>query len=163
MTHRTPLKNKFLHVLLSNSFPRLRICTMFDIGVVTCSDTWMGSSTLQTLNLPMKNPLDQGKLRSLCPRLRRLTTDEFPIDGFSAGNALTFWQHSIAISWERLSVELQNLVHRYMFQSSLTSISFISIDFSIHVLYEKYMSVTQSHKKPSFFEDVRKVEFPANS
>jgi len=51
----------------------------------------------------------------------------------SAGNALKFWQLSILISPKWLSVELQNLVHMCRLQSSLTFISFPSIDQIIHV------------------------------
>ncbi len=112
MTNKITIKDNLLQVLLSNGFPRLRICTTFDIGFsTTFSDTWTGSPTLHTLNLTIRDPVHQEKLRSLCPRLRRLTTDHFPMDGFSPGNALMFWPLSVAISCERLSVQLRNLVH----------------------------------------------------
>ncbi len=54
--------------------------------------------------------------------------------GLSAGNALTFWQVPVPISPKRLTIELRNLVHRCMLQSCLTTLSFTSIDFMIHVV-----------------------------
>ncbi len=93
MTDGTTITNNLLQVLLSNGFPRLRICKVFDIGDVRFSDTWTGSSTLHTLNLFLsgnffiKDPTPQELILSICPRLRQLTTNRFPMDGFE-GNAL---------------------------------------------------------------------------
>ncbi|CAF0752962.1 unnamed protein product [Adineta steineri] len=49
-------------VILSNGFPQLRICTALDIGTVPFSDTWIGSSSLQMLNLKMETDQDYEKL-----------------------------------------------------------------------------------------------------
>ncbi len=87
VTNKTTIKDNLLQVLLSNGFPRLRICKAFDIGGVDFSDTWTGSDTLYTLNVFMRNSVHQEKLRSICPRLHRLTTNNFPMNGFT-GNAL---------------------------------------------------------------------------
>jgi len=40
--------------------------------------------------------------------------------------------------------------------------SLTSIEFMVHILYEKYMPVTHSHKRPSFFSDVRYGKFFTN-
>jgi hypothetical protein len=88
VTNNTTIKDNLLQVLLSNGFLRLRICKAFDIGGVVFSDTWTGSDGLHTLNLWMRNPVHHEQIRSICPQLHRLTTDNFPMDGF-AGNALT--------------------------------------------------------------------------
>jgi hypothetical protein len=66
-------------VILSNGFPRLRICTAFDIGALAFNTTWTGSSALHTLNLNLKTTFDCEQLRSVCPQLRRLTTYESSI------------------------------------------------------------------------------------
>jgi hypothetical protein len=87
VTNKTTIKDNLLQVLLSNGFPRLRICKVFDTGLVGFDNTWTGSPTLHTLNLYMRNPVYHEQIRSICPRLHRLTTDDFPMDGF-AGNAL---------------------------------------------------------------------------
>jgi hypothetical protein len=87
VTNKTTIKDNVLQVLLSNGFPRLRIYKAFDIGFVGFNNTWTGSDTLHTLNLFMRNTVDQEKLRSICPRLHRLTTDNFPMNGFT-GNTL---------------------------------------------------------------------------
>ncbi len=88
VTNSKPIIENLLQVLLSNGFPRLRICKVFDIGGVDFSDTWTGSPTLHTLNLSMRNSVHHEQIRSICPGIRRLTTDNFPMDGFT-GNALT--------------------------------------------------------------------------
>jgi hypothetical protein len=73
---------KGLKILLSNGFPRLRICTTLKMGflVFNFHNTWAGSSTLRTLNLPMEKSHDCEQLRSICPGLRRLTTNRHSMD-----------------------------------------------------------------------------------
>jgi hypothetical protein len=49
---------------------------MLDIGTLTFSDTWTGSSKLRILNLPMETKHDCEQLRSVLPHLRQLTTHD---------------------------------------------------------------------------------------
>ena len=65
-------------IILSNGFPRLRICAAFDIGALVFSDKWLGSPALHILNLNMKTMHDHEQLHSVCPHLRQLTTYESP-------------------------------------------------------------------------------------
>ncbi len=88
VTNNESIKENLLQVLLSNGFSRLRICKVFDLGPASFSDTWTGSPTLHTLNLSLWDGVHQGQIHSLCPQLRQLTTDNFPMDGFT-GNAYT--------------------------------------------------------------------------
>ncbi|CAF4997072.1 unnamed protein product [Rotaria sp. Silwood1] len=70
-------------VILSNGFPRLRICTVMDIGSVPFNDEWTGSLNLQILNVEMKTNKDEEKLRLKLPYVRQLTThDSLSIDPF---------------------------------------------------------------------------------
>ncbi len=94
MNNSKAIRNNLLQVLLSNDFPQLRIFKAFDIGRdVTFSDTWTGSPTLHTLNLFLsgnffiKDPTPEELMHSICPRLRQLTTNQFPMEDFE-GNAL---------------------------------------------------------------------------
>ena len=73
MSNRETIENLF-ETILSNGFPRLRICTAFDIEPLDFSNTWTGSSNLRALNLNLKTEHDCQQLRSICPQLRRLTT-----------------------------------------------------------------------------------------
>jgi len=66
--------NNLLEVILSNGFPRLRICTAFHIGCFEYNNAWTGSSTLRILNLHLKTTTDSDQLRSVCSQLRQLTT-----------------------------------------------------------------------------------------
>lgn len=91
MINKKETINDLLQVLFSNGFPRLRICTIFDIGFSVCfNDTWTGSPTLRTLNLYMRELLDREQLRSVCPRLRRLTTKRFSLDEPLKGKSFVF-------------------------------------------------------------------------
>jgi hypothetical protein len=76
MNGDTETINNLFQVILSNGFPRLRICLAFDIGALSFNNTWIGSPVLHTLNLNMKTTYDYEQLRSVCPHLRRLTTYE---------------------------------------------------------------------------------------
>ncbi|CAF4208617.1 unnamed protein product, partial [Adineta steineri] len=79
---RATLKNSMknisdlFQVILSNGFPQLRICTALDIGTVPFGDTWIGSSSLQILNLKMKTDQDYEKLLLKLPDGCQLTTYE---------------------------------------------------------------------------------------
>ena len=85
VTDRKQTEENFLQVLLSNVFPQLRICTILDMGFfsINFNNVWTGSATLRTLNLRMTTLDGPEKLRSLCPRLRRLTTNRLSIDDAS--------------------------------------------------------------------------------
>lgn len=68
--------NRLFQVILSDGFPRLRICKGFRIGTLTFSETWKGSPSLRILNLNLQTTTDCDQLRSICPQLYRLTTDD---------------------------------------------------------------------------------------
>ncbi len=75
-----------------NGFPRLRICTMYNnigSGSGSFSNTWTGSTSLRALNLCIQM-LQCEQLRSICPRLRRLTTHMFKVDDLSLGTYFLF-------------------------------------------------------------------------
>ncbi|CAF3918142.1 unnamed protein product [Rotaria sp. Silwood2] len=74
MNENTQTISNLFQAIFSNDFPRLRICTTFDVGAVAFSDTWIGSPALHTLNLNMKTKHDCEQFRSVCLHLRRLTT-----------------------------------------------------------------------------------------
>ncbi len=65
--------NNLFQVILSNGFPRLRICTATGIGSLDASETWTGSPTLRLLVLDGEIPLTYGQIRSLYPNLRQPT------------------------------------------------------------------------------------------
>ena len=56
--------------ILSNGFPRLRICTTIGINAIERSETWTGSPALRTLILNLRTLSDCEYIRSLCPNLR---------------------------------------------------------------------------------------------
>ncbi|UJR16721.1 hypothetical protein I4U23_003621 [Adineta vaga] len=68
--------HNIFEVILSNGFPRLRICTALDVGTVPFSKTWTGSPNLRVLNLPIRTDEDKEKLRRKFPQICRLTTYE---------------------------------------------------------------------------------------
>lgn len=75
MTHSHETIDNLLQIIFTNGFPRLEICTIFGLGlVVIFSDTWTGSSSLRFVNLYMPHSHHREQLRSICPRLRRLTS-----------------------------------------------------------------------------------------
>ena len=80
MTKRHERVNNLLQILLSNGFPRLQICIMFDTGIVSFQETWTGSSSLHTLNLFIPHPVHREQLRSICPQLCRLTNYRFSMN-----------------------------------------------------------------------------------
>ncbi len=67
--------NNLFQVILSNGFPRLRIFTAISIPLLDSSDTWTGSPVLRALHLNMKTAYDYEKLLSVCPNLRRFTSN----------------------------------------------------------------------------------------
>jgi ubiquitin-protein ligase len=67
---RKTLKNLF-EVILSNGFPRLRICTAAGIESLDESETWTGSPSLRILILDVRTPVAYEKLGSVCPNLRQ--------------------------------------------------------------------------------------------
>ncbi len=74
MNSGTNVINKLFAVILSNGFPRLRICTAVGIGTVDSSEKWTGSPALRTLHLDMKTAHDYEQLLYACPNLRRFTS-----------------------------------------------------------------------------------------
>jgi hypothetical protein len=84
----TKTKSDLFQVILSNGFPRLRICTALDIGAVAFSDTWTGSPLLHTLNLKMQKDEDDEKLRSKFSYMRQLTTYEDSSIDMSIGKSV---------------------------------------------------------------------------
>jgi hypothetical protein len=82
--------NNLFQIILSNGFPRLRICTALDIGTLSFSNTWTGSPALRTLNLVMKTKSDYDQLHSICPHLHRLTTHNSSIDDTQIGTSFLF-------------------------------------------------------------------------
>ena len=75
MTSSHETINNLLQIIFTNGFPRLEICTIFDIGlVVVFSEIWTGSPSLRFVNLYMPHSHHREQLRSICPRLRRLTS-----------------------------------------------------------------------------------------
>ena len=65
--------SNLFRMILSNGFPRLRICTAVGIIPLTSSEAWTGSPALQYLHLDVQPQLDQERLRAVCPGLRRFT------------------------------------------------------------------------------------------
>jgi len=65
---------KLFKVILSNGFPRLKICTAVDIGTLDSSEIWTGSPALRILHLDMKTTHDYTKVHNACPNLRRFTS-----------------------------------------------------------------------------------------
>jgi hypothetical protein len=84
----TKIISDLFQVILSNGFPRLRICTALDIGSVAFSDTWTGSPLLHTLNLKMQTDQDEEKLRSKFSYMRQLTTYEDSSIDISTGKSV---------------------------------------------------------------------------
>lgn len=80
--------NNLLQIIFTNGFPRLEICTIFDIGIVVVfNDTWTGSPSLRNVNLYMPHSHHREKLRAICPRLRRLTSYRLSTNDPLQGNS----------------------------------------------------------------------------
>lgn len=83
--------SNLLQIIFTNGFPRLEICTIFDIGIVVVfSDTWTGSPSLRIVNLYMPHSRHREQLRSICPRLRRLTSFRLSTNDPLQGNSNIF-------------------------------------------------------------------------
>ncbi len=63
------IRNLF-QAILSNGFPRLRICTAAGIGSLDSNQIWTGSPGLHFLRLDGQTSLIYGQILSLCPNLR---------------------------------------------------------------------------------------------
>jgi hypothetical protein len=66
--------NNLFQVILSNDFPRLRMCTAVRIGALVQNGRWTGSDALRSLHLDIETRDDYEKLRSICPHLKRFTS-----------------------------------------------------------------------------------------
>ncbi len=64
--------NQLFQMILSNSFPRLRICTAIGIEALNSNETWTGAPAIRLLLLSGQTPLINERLRSACPNLRLL-------------------------------------------------------------------------------------------
>jgi hypothetical protein len=67
--------SNLFQVILSNGFPKLRICTAVGIGTFVSSKTWKGSPALRSLHLDMETSHDYEQLLSTCPHLHHFTSD----------------------------------------------------------------------------------------
>ncbi len=80
-------------VILSNGFPRLRICTATGIGSLDSNEIWTGSPALRHLILDVRTPLAYDKIRSVCSNLRQFQSaspsfSQLPINHSSHGQRL---------------------------------------------------------------------------
>ncbi len=66
--------NDLFQLILSNGFPRLRLCTAVGIAPLATSDTWSRSPALRSLHLDMKSAYNYEQIFYLCPNLRRFTS-----------------------------------------------------------------------------------------
>ncbi len=62
--------SNLFQVILSNGFPRLRICRAIGIGSLDSNQIWTGSQSLHFLLLDGQTPLIYGLILSVCPNLR---------------------------------------------------------------------------------------------
>lgn len=81
--------NDLFQVILSNGFPRLRICTAARIGTFAFDETWTGSPTLRTLQLDVTTDASQ-LLLSMCPNLRRFASITMLRISSPTGNTIFF-------------------------------------------------------------------------
>jgi hypothetical protein len=66
------LLNDLFDVILSNGFPRLRICTIDEFLILRRNSAWTGCPSLRVLILDVIIPFDFEQIRSLCPNLRQI-------------------------------------------------------------------------------------------
>ena len=66
--------NDLFQAVLSNAFPRLRICISARIEPLDPNEAWTGSPALRTLQLDMRTTEGFEQLFSACPNLRRFTS-----------------------------------------------------------------------------------------
>ena len=71
MNDKTKSLDDLFGVILSNGFPRLRICTAVGFESLRWNSAWTGSPTLRLLVLDLRIPFDYEQIRSLCPNLRQ--------------------------------------------------------------------------------------------
>ncbi len=68
-------------VILSNDFPRLRICTTAGIEFLDSNEAWTGSPAIRCLILNVRTVVAYEQILFLCPNLRRFNSDShLPID-----------------------------------------------------------------------------------
>ncbi len=91
MNDDTKTISNLLEVILSNGFPRLRTCTAVDIPLLSSSETWSGSPALRFLHLDMKEANDYQQLLSICPNLRRFTSNSPASVGIIKGIFTSLW------------------------------------------------------------------------
>ncbi len=71
LSDQTKSQNDLFQLVLSNGFPRLRICTVIGIEALNPNETWTGSPALRVFILTARTPLPYDQIRSLCPNLRQ--------------------------------------------------------------------------------------------
>jgi len=98
------LLNNLFQVILSNGFPRLRICTTAGIESLESSETWTGSPILRVLVLDVRTPLAYEKLRSVCPNLRHFKSHSLSLSlslsNYSGRNKRLFMEIMQLKQWE---------------------------------------------------------------
>ncbi len=76
-SNQTKSVNDLFQVILSNGFPRLRICTTTGIGSLDLNKAWTGSLALRLLILNVQTAADYEQVRSLCPNLRQFKSASY--------------------------------------------------------------------------------------
>jgi hypothetical protein len=66
---RKPINDLF-QVILSNGFPRLRICTAIGVGCLDSCETWTNSPALRRLVLDTQTLRVYEQILVVCPNLR---------------------------------------------------------------------------------------------
>lgn len=84
-------------VILSNGFPRLRICTAVGFDSLSPNNTWSGSPSLRVFILDLRTPFDDGHIRSLCPNLRDYEPSHQCTLDFDLGMMMSFFVSYISI------------------------------------------------------------------
>jgi hypothetical protein len=69
--------NDLFQVILSNGFPRLRICTAIGIEPIDLNEAWTGSPTLRILIWNLRTSLACQQVVSLCPNLRQFKSASY--------------------------------------------------------------------------------------